>query len=274
MKTGTIRSLYENTYSIVETGKAGAVFMYLLVGEEKAMLIDSGYGGLDLPSIIRTVTDKDVVNVITHGHLDHANGSYHFPEAYLHSLDLALFRLHSSAEVIRPMFLTGVYGGKPDRRAKDPDYQKMVERIIASQKPELKPIDGKMSFDLGNRPVTIVHVPGHTQGHIAIFDEKYHRLFSGDHFGSMTWLHLPESTSVTVFRDHLVEFKKLYDSKNVVRIYPGHQGKGRNPNAVDRYIDLCNLILQGKKKGFTVDRGVMKGRIAFRRQTVLLYKTI
>ncbi len=48
--------------------------MFLLVGREQALLIDSGYGLQNLPERIRQITNLPVTLVNTHGHLDHANG--------------------------------------------------------------------------------------------------------------------------------------------------------------------------------------------------------
>ena len=70
-----VKKLAENTYRISEWGAFGPVKMYLLVGNERALLIDSGYGRIDLKSIVTRITDKPVTLMLTHGYLDHASGS-------------------------------------------------------------------------------------------------------------------------------------------------------------------------------------------------------
>lgn len=45
-----VKKLAENTYRISEWGAFGLVKMYLLIGNERALLIDSGYGKIDLKS--------------------------------------------------------------------------------------------------------------------------------------------------------------------------------------------------------------------------------
>ena len=45
-----LKKLAENTYRISEWGAFGPVKMYLLIGNELALLIDSGYGKIDLKS--------------------------------------------------------------------------------------------------------------------------------------------------------------------------------------------------------------------------------
>ena len=44
---------------------------FLLVGTEKAMLIDTGIGVGDLEGAVRQITDKPLIVVITHSHRDH-----------------------------------------------------------------------------------------------------------------------------------------------------------------------------------------------------------
>ena len=56
-----IKKLYENTYRISEWGAFGPVKMYLLIGNERALLINSGYGKMDLKSIVTRITDKKAV---------------------------------------------------------------------------------------------------------------------------------------------------------------------------------------------------------------------
>ena len=45
----------ENIYHIYEPGN---VYTTLIIGEEKALLIDTGYGFGDLAAFVRTLTDK------------------------------------------------------------------------------------------------------------------------------------------------------------------------------------------------------------------------
>ena len=49
--------------------------MYLVEGTEKAALIDTGYGVGNLKGYIKTLTEKPLIVLITHGHLDHVAGA-------------------------------------------------------------------------------------------------------------------------------------------------------------------------------------------------------
>ena len=60
------------------------VNMYLLEGDEAALLIDCGTGIGNAAETVRELTDKPLTVAITHGHLDHDGAAALFPEIHLH----------------------------------------------------------------------------------------------------------------------------------------------------------------------------------------------
>ena len=56
---------------------------YLVVGEEKACVIDTMNGYNDLYKVVREITDKPVFVINTHGHPDHIFGNVNFEKAYI-----------------------------------------------------------------------------------------------------------------------------------------------------------------------------------------------
>lgn len=53
----TVKKIYPDTYQIVAPGIGfGGVNMYLLIGSDKALLVDSGYGALPIMPVIREIT--------------------------------------------------------------------------------------------------------------------------------------------------------------------------------------------------------------------------
>ena len=59
----------ENTYKIDESGVANC---YLLIGDEKALLIDTGCGAGNLKEAVEKITNKPLYVAVTHRHPDHA----------------------------------------------------------------------------------------------------------------------------------------------------------------------------------------------------------
>lgn len=64
-----ISEIAKDTYLFNEFGLCNH---YLLVGTERALLIDCGMGYYDLRATVERMTDKPYDVVITHGHPDHA----------------------------------------------------------------------------------------------------------------------------------------------------------------------------------------------------------
>ena len=53
---------------------------YLVIGSDKAMLFDIGYGYENIMPLVRTITDLPVMLVLSHGDPDHGLGSKWFDE--------------------------------------------------------------------------------------------------------------------------------------------------------------------------------------------------
>ena len=66
---------------------------YLVVGKEKACVIDTMNGYNDLYAAVRRLTDKPLTVVNTHGHPDHIFGNVFFREAYMNPADAELSRM-------------------------------------------------------------------------------------------------------------------------------------------------------------------------------------
>ena len=62
---------------------------FLIEGEEKAALVDTGCGIGDLAGEVRALTDKPLIILLTHTHFDHDGGVFEFPgvPVYVNPLD-------------------------------------------------------------------------------------------------------------------------------------------------------------------------------------------
>lgn len=130
-----------NTWRIED----GFVRFFLLEGDEKAVLIDSGVNCPDAAELAKTLTDKPVILVNTHGDGDHTSGTGGFSEIYMHADDYIKCEVN-----IR-------YPG-----------------VI------LKSLNDGDIIELGNRTLKLIHIPGHTYGSIAVLDIQKRILYAGD----------------------------------------------------------------------------------------------
>ncbi len=68
--------------------------MYLCVGTHTAVLIDTGVGIGDLAGLVRSLTDKPVTVLLTHGHVDHAMGAGAFADVRMHPAEWPVYLQH------------------------------------------------------------------------------------------------------------------------------------------------------------------------------------
>lgn len=73
-------------------------YMYLVEGSARAALIDTGMGFAGLFETVRALTDKPVIVLNTHGHLDHTGANGQFDTAYIMRGDEALMCEHMSED--------------------------------------------------------------------------------------------------------------------------------------------------------------------------------
>lgn len=162
--------------------------MFLLIGTEKAMLIDCGMGIGDLRGAVEMLTDKPLIVVITHGHIDHTANARQFDEIWIHPKDKdrpipqSLERRRFDTERIAKrqknciggaytMFNLYPYDLNVDLREPGPDEKMPVIHDL---------YDGQQ-FDLGGgRIVTAYECPGHSAGEMVFLDEQTRSLFAGD----------------------------------------------------------------------------------------------
>ena len=83
----------DRTYKIKNAFTGGFdTLCYLAEGDDYALLIDTMYGFGDLNAYVKTLTDKPVKVVNTHGHWDHVGGNFHFDSCYIPVRDISTFQ--------------------------------------------------------------------------------------------------------------------------------------------------------------------------------------
>ena len=166
---------------------------YLVVGEERALLVDSCGGFGNLRTCVEGITSLPVTVVLTHGHEDHMMGSYWFEAARISPQDGG----------------PACWEGAEERTQRIYD-QIVAEGLVSPEAPfalrdgvrprELPVADGD-AFDLGGRTVRAVALPGHTQGSVAYLVEDARVLLSGDAVTPIMCLFFEESLSIQGWRD-------------------------------------------------------------------------
>ncbi len=185
----------------------GHVRFYLFIGKEKASLIDTGMNVPDAKTIAKSLTDLPVILINTHADPDHISGNASFDGFYMSAKEEDNYREH---------------GGKGD-------YNHVHEGDV---------------IDLGDRPLRIIDIPGHTPGSIAIIDEKNRILISGDTVQDGQIFMFGTRRNLDRYIEslkHLLEFKDMFDV-----IYPMHGTFPQKPEQIGKLLEGAQLIKEGK----------------------------
>ena len=75
---------------------AMGVSLSLVEGEDSALLFDAGYGLEDVAGYVRTLTEKPVELILSHGHHDHMLGARWFDHSLMDSADREEFMLRTA----------------------------------------------------------------------------------------------------------------------------------------------------------------------------------
>ena len=173
-------------------------FLYLIFGDQEAMLIDTGAPNVNiLPSVETAMASRPsagprsqlpLLVVHSHGHGDHTAG------------DSAL-------------------RARPNTRVVDATVP-AVAQFFGLTWPT-----GTASYDLGNRIVDIVPIPGHETAHVAIYDRRTGILLTGDTL-------YPGRLYVSAqqdFRDSIDRLVAFTETRPVAHVLGAHIEQSRTP---------------------------------------------
>lgn len=168
----TVDRVDEDTCIISEYRHWKQTHCYLLMGKERALLIDTGLGICDISIPVRELTDLTVAAVATHVHWDHIGGHGHFPEVFAHGAEADWLRgeFPLDVEAVREMLT---------QDAELPaDYDPETYEIYRGEPTRL--LRHGEVIDLGGRSVHVLHMPGRSPGHLCFWEPERGYLFLGD----------------------------------------------------------------------------------------------
>ena len=196
----------------------GFVRFFVLEGTSKSLVIDSGVSGLrNVKELAENLNGLPALLVNTHADPDHIAGNKDFKTCFMHKADKALYDVKC-----KELFGEG--------KAANPKFLK----------------DGDI-IDLGNRPIEVIHIPGHTAGSIALLDINNRVLFAGDTVQNGEIYMFGERRNMD---DYIASLEKLNAMKNrfdVVR--SSHDSLELKPSAIGKLIKAAKEVQSGKAQG-------------------------
>lgn len=233
----TVQQIDSNTYAISEYGHWEKVHSFLLLGSERAALIDTGLGIDNIKRITDKLTTLPIDVITTHVHTDHIGCHGEYERIYVHKED-------------EDWLLNGIKGLSIEQIRRD------ISRDITIPTPDnfnpqtYQPFQGIPTgvlkngdeFELGNRKVVIYHTPGHSPGHVCVYHESKGYLFTGDLLYDQTPIYAfyPSTNPI----DLVNSLERIAFIPNVSMIFGSHNTLGIEPVILEE-VKLAVTYLRG-----------------------------
>src|ERR1700722_14781928 len=176
-----------SVFAIYEPHQSEEAISYLIVGDKRAMLFDTGMGISDIRKVTAELTRLPIVVLNSHTHDDHVGNNWQFETIYGMDTDFTRENARGSREDAQAEVTPDQICGHLPERFDPKTYATRPWKITSSTH------DGDR-IDLGGRSLKIIATPGHTPDSISLFDSANGLLFTGDtYYPGTIWLYRPET---------------------------------------------------------------------------------
>lgn len=209
-----VYKLTDNTYAIYEPNQWQEAISYLLIGNERAMLVDTLQGIGDLKSVTDQLTDLPIIVMNTHSHYDHVSSNFQYDTIYgLNNPYTANnAKGKTNAEVSGGMTPETIWKNLP---------RTFSFELYESRSFEIDHFveDGDI-IDLGDREIEVAFIPGHTPDSVILVDKKNRMMATGDTFYPAPIYVYSDTSS---FQDFFFSAQTMFGYRNDVDyLLPGH----------------------------------------------------
>ena len=171
-----VYAVADGVFAIYEPGQFEEVISYLVLGDSRALLFDTGLGIGDISAVARSLTDLDIVVLNSHSHYDHIGGNHQFGDILGLDTPFTRSRARGSGRDAVAEFLSPGWVWKEFPQGFDPEtFESRAYTITRTVE------DGDV-IDLGGRRVEVLVTPGHAPDSLCLLDRDNRLLFTGDTF--------------------------------------------------------------------------------------------
>ncbi|MBN1683378.1 MBL fold metallo-hydrolase [Candidatus Bathyarchaeota archaeon] len=224
------------TYAIYESGQFEEVISYLVLGEEKAALIDSGNGIGDIKDLTEELTDLPIEVINTHAHGDHVGGNWAFEEVAAFNHQYVRDRMKGRSNQELGNFLKEEMLNKPLPKGVDKNTFSLQPYEVTRW---LKEND---LIDLGGKTLKVIHTPGHTPDGICLLESKENLLFTGDTFYPAPIYIYSKGTSLEEF---ITSYEKII-ALDFIWAMPAHNETMIEKKIVEEVLAAAKSIKNGE----------------------------
>lgn len=219
----TVEQIDNETYAISEYRHWEETHCYLLFGERKAVLVDTGLGISNIKKIVEDLTPLPVTAITTHVHWDHIGGHKYFETIAVHEAE------KDWLSVRFPLPLQAVKQNLTHRPCDFPEGFSIDNYRIFQGVPK-KILRTGDRIDLGNRTLTVIHTPGHSPGHCCFYEPDRKYVYTGDliYHGCLDAFY--PTTDPLLFHQSVQKIRTL----DFDRLLPGHHQLTVSPDLAQR----------------------------------------
>ncbi len=190
-------NINKNTYSIEEPQSSQGNVSYLLTGDSKAIMFDTGSGenkgqsGSKIIYKIKELTSLPITLILSHFHFDHNQNIAEFDKVAFPDLSFLKQKVVNNTYTFTSNDL--FIGNYPNKIAIN----------------EWLPIN--IDIDLGNRIIQVLNIPGHTSESVAIIDKTNKIAFLGDYLYNGP-LFLFDTNDISTYKETIDYLIAILDS--------------------------------------------------------------
>lgn len=224
-------------FAIYEPHQAEETISYLILGNKRALLFDTGMGISDLKKVTDQLTHLPIVVLNSHTHDDHVGDNWEFQTIYGMNTDFTRRDARGSREDAQAEIAPGQLCGSPPKGFDPKTYVTRPWKITAY-------IHDGERIALGGRTLQVIATPGHTPDAISLFDRAHGLLFTGDtYYPAAIWLYRPE----TDLRAYDASIRRLAALAPQVKVVLGaHNIPLASPSVLPRLVAAFEQVRAGK----------------------------
>jgi len=236
-----------SVYAIFEPGQVEYVISFLILGDESALLWDTGTGISDIRKAAEELTDLPIRVLNSHCHFDHIGGNHLFDSGNIY---------YYNSDFSRGALTDGVphdlIKGEVEKDSLTRELPKGFEPggySIIGKPPGIPVSDGDI-IDVGGRSLEVWHTPGHSPDGIMLYDKSNAILFTGDIYYPDVLFCLIPDCDIGVYAKTLRKLADEIVSYNVEWLYCSHTGIVKDLTQLAHAAQAMESLADGTKTDY------------------------
>lgn len=203
--------------------------IWVVRGRDRNLMFDSGLGVASLRRQFAFLDEKPLLCVASHSHFDHMGGHHEFEHRLGHTAEADIMSVPTRENTLLADYVEPHHFNAAPYEGFDPMRFELTAAPLSGY------LDEGDVIDLGDRAFRVLHVPGHSPGSIALFEDATGLLLSGDTAYDGELLDQLHHSNIPAFIESMERLKDLA----VRTVRPGHYdsfGRNRLREIADDYI--------------------------------------